>query len=162
MSFQEGKDTMTDSYSVTRIADDPVHSYKLQAKRLREAMQAEGTPLTHAAALELVARQHGARDWNTLVATARQAAPARTLPFAVGAKVEGRYLGQSFTGRILSVTALPSGGLTRLVIHFDEPVDVVTFDSFSAFRRRITAVVDGKGISPRHTSNGVPHLVLES
>jgi hypothetical protein len=39
-------------------------------------------------------------------------------------------------------------------------VDVVTFASFSALRRRINAQVDEQGVSPRKTSNGLPHLVL--
>lgn len=133
---------------------------KTQAKRLRQAMASRGTPLGHSAALELVAQSHGVRDWNTLSAQAGRAAPAADKPpFAVGEPVRGRYLGQPFEGRLLSLTAM-AGGFYRVVIHFDQPVDVVTFDSFSAFRRRITAVVDAKGVSPRKTSNGLPHLAI--
>src|SRR5262249_55974489 len=131
----------------------------LQAKRLRQAMTERGAGVTHSAALELVAQQHGARDWNTLVALAPREQP-KPLSFAVGEKVRGLYLGHSFEGRVLSLSALANGQY-KIVIHFDEPVDVVTFDSFSAYRSRISAQIDAQGISPRKTSDGQPHLVLE-
>lgn len=47
---------------------------KAMAKRLRTALAADGTPITHTAALELTARQFGARDWNTLAAQLPDAA----------------------------------------------------------------------------------------
>ncbi len=137
-----------------------VDELKMQARRLRQAMAGRGQAVPHSAALELVARQHGVRDWNTLASLAPKVQPADPPPFAVGAPVRGRYLNQPFEGRVLSLSALPGGGLYRIVIQFDQPVDVVTFESFSALRRRITAQVDAKGISPRRTSNGLPHLVL--
>ena len=42
--------------------------YKLQAKRLRTSLAEGGVEVTHSEALELVAHQYGARDWNTLAA----------------------------------------------------------------------------------------------
>jgi hypothetical protein len=45
---------------------DPSSDYKNHARRLRDALAADGISVTHAKALELVARQNGARDWNTL------------------------------------------------------------------------------------------------
>src|SRR5699024_10611919 len=42
---------------------------KQLAKRIRTALAADGITIGHSAALELVARQYGARDWNTLAAT---------------------------------------------------------------------------------------------
>ena len=137
-----------------------VDELKLQAKRLRQAMAERGTPVAHSAALELVAQQHGVRDWNTLSARAPRERPEDGPTFAVGSKLSGRYLNQDFEGRVLSLAALPGGDLFNIVIQFDQPVDVVTFDSFSAFRHRIRAQVNTKGISPRKTSNGLPHLVL--
>ncbi|PZM17037.1 glyoxalase superfamily protein [Rhizobium tubonense] len=137
-----------------------IDELKQQAKRLRQAMADRGTPIAHGAALELLAQQHGARDWNTLSARVLRELPERVLPFAVGSKVSGRYLNQDFEGRVLSLAALPGGNLFNIAIQFDKPVDVVTFDSFSALRHRIRAQVDAKGISPRKTSNGLPHLVL--
>ena len=137
-----------------------IDELKAQAKRLRQAMEARGSALSHSAALELIAQQYGARDWNTLsaLATRPNAEPVSLL--SVGAQVRGRYLNQPFSGRILAL-AQTNGGLHNITIHFDEPVDVVTFESFSAFRRRINAQIDENGISPRKTSNGLPHLVLE-
>lgn len=139
-----------------------VPELKAQARLLRQAMAERGTTLPHCAVLELVAQSHGARDWNTLSARAGRETATDRPHFAVGDRVRGRYLNQLFEGRILSLTALSGGELFNVVIHFDEPVDVVTFDSFSAFRQRITAKVDARGISPRKTSNGIPHLVLNA
>ena len=45
-----------------------IEELKSQAKRLRQAMEARGTAISHSAALELIAQQHGVRDWNTLSA----------------------------------------------------------------------------------------------
>ncbi|MFT4181972.1 MAG: glyoxalase superfamily protein [Rhizobium sp.] len=139
-----------------------IDELKAQAKRLRQAIAGRGNELAHSAALELLARQYGLRDWNTLSALAAKpnAASAAEPPFGVGSAVRGRYLSQPFTGKVLALSAQP-GGLYRITIHFDEPVDVVTFESFSAFRRRINAQVDADGVSPRKTSDGVPHLVLD-
>jgi hypothetical protein len=139
----------------------PVGELKAQARRLRQAMADRGTEMTHAAALELVARQYGARDWNTLAALAAKPNGKPASPLFVGAHIRGRYLDQPFAGKVLALSAIPGSGLCRITIHFDEPVDVVTFESFSAFRRRINAQIDENGISPRRTSNGLPHLVLE-
>ena len=138
-----------------------VTELKTQARLLRQAMAERGASLPHNAALELVAQSHGARDWNTLSARAGNKATSARPQFGVGDHVRGRYLNQPFQGRILSVAALAGGGLYNVVIHFDEPVDVVTFDSFSAFRQRITAKVNAQGVSPRKTSNGNPHLVID-
>lgn len=46
---------------------------KAQARRLRAALAGRGVDLPHGHALELVAAQHGARDWNTLSANASRA-----------------------------------------------------------------------------------------
>jgi len=137
-----------------------IDELKVQARRLRQAMAERGDDMSHSAALELIAKQHGLRDWNTLSALAAKPNDRPDAPFAVGAAVRGRYLNQAFTGKILALSA-KSGGLYKITIHFDEPVDVVAFESFSAFRQRINAQVDADGISPRKTSNGVPHLVLD-
>jgi hypothetical protein len=149
-----------------RKADSVTNAYptieelKSQAKRLRQAMDARGAPVAHSAALELIAQQHGVRDWNTLAALASKPNSEPVAAISVGARVRGHYLNQPFTGKVLALAELPGGGLHKITIHFDEPVDVVTFDSFSAFRQRINAQIDGNGISPRKTSNGIPHLVL--
>ncbi|WFU09948.1 glyoxalase superfamily protein [Rhizobium sp. CB3090] len=137
-----------------------IDELKAQAKRLRQAIAERGGDITHSAALELVAKQYGLRDWNTLSALAAKPNAVPSAPVAVGTAVRGRYLNQPFTGKVLALSE-QSGGLHRITIHFDAPVDVVTFESFSAFRQRINAQIDANGISPRKTSDGVPHLVLD-
>lgn len=74
---------------------------KAQAKALRRALQAEGTTISHARSLELVALQYGARDWNTL--HARLGKGGAETGLALGAQVSGHYLGQAYTGRIVSL-----------------------------------------------------------
>lgn len=130
---------------------------KARAKSLRADLATQGHAISHAQALELVARQNGARDWNTLHALL---AKAEKPLFHVGQSLSGRYLGQRFTGRLLSVSAA-GDRFFDLTIRFDEPVDVVTFASFSALRRQIRCKVDRAGISPQKTSNGEPHVVLD-
>lgn len=78
----------------------------------------------------------------------------------MGEAVGGTYLGQPFTGRVLGIHALPAQDRFRITLHFDEPVDVVTFDSFSAYRQRVRAVIDARGTTQHKTSNGNPHLQL--
>ena len=40
-------------------------SLKSEARLLRQEREKAGTPLSHGAALEAIAHQHGYRDWNT-------------------------------------------------------------------------------------------------
>ncbi|KQV63994.1 glyoxalase superfamily protein [Rhizobium sp. Root1220] len=136
-----------------------IDELKAQAKRLRQAMETRGTAVSHSTALELVAQQHGVRDWNTLTALSSKPNADPVTLLSVGSQVRGRYLNQPFSGKVLAL-AETGGGLHKITIHFDEPVDVVTFDSFSAFRQRVSAQIDGSGASPRKTSNGLPQLIL--
>jgi len=56
---------------------------KAMARTLRQALAAKGVRLTNSEALELVARQLGARDWNTLaaeIAAAETPEPAAAAP----------------------------------------------------------------------------------
>lgn len=128
---------------------------KSQAKRLRGDMAARGQIMSHAEALETIAHQWGARDWNTL--SAQAAAPAQG--WTPGDRVQGRYLGHRFTG-VIKAARLSGSGMWSLTLRFDTPIDVVTSPLFSNMRRQINAVVDAQGVSPRKTSDGQPHLVL--
>ncbi|MGF0536672.1 glyoxalase superfamily protein [Agrobacterium sp. ES01] len=145
----------------TSMAHLTIDDLKAQAKRLRQAMSAAGTPVGHSRALELVAKSHGVRDWNTLAALASRHDNAPLPPASVGALVSGEYLGQRFTGKVLALQQLSDSDFYAITLHFDEPVDVVTFDSFSAFRQRVNGTIDRKGVSPRQTSNGRPQIVLD-
>ncbi|MDK3019899.1 glyoxalase superfamily protein [Pseudodonghicola flavimaris] len=137
-----------------------ITAYKAQAKSLRALLAAQGTPISHSQALELVAHQQGARDWNTLRALAARPDRGNARPLAVGDRVVGRYLGQPFAGIVHGLSGGTHGGPRRITLQFDDPVDVVTFDSFSSFRRRVTATIDETGQSPQKTSNGVPQLIV--
>lgn len=129
---------------------------KAQAKALRASLQASGQDISHAQALELIARSLGFKDWNTLHAKIGNTPRA---PVVLGQIVEGHYLKQPFVAEVLGVTQL-SEGRYSVVLDFAEPVDVVSFDSFSNFRRRITKVVGADGRSAERTSDGAPHLVI--
>lgn len=141
---------MTKSHDIA-----PVAKLKTQAKRLRARLQTEGIALSHSAALELLAHQHGLRDWNTLRAMA-----ANRVDLQVGNRVEGRYLGQPFTAEIRGMTKLSNGEQRRVTLQFDTPVDVVRFDSFSSLRQRVTGEIGWDGRSTRRTSDGEPQLVV--
>lgn len=130
---------------------------KNQAKRLRTRLIAEGMETSHGKALELVAHQHGFRDWNTFHAAIGNRPPES---FAPGGRVEGRYLSQPFKATVVAVDRLRPGWF-RLELELDEPVDVVTFDSFSNFRTRIRGVIGPSGLSGERTSDGSPHLQIE-
>lgn len=133
---------------------------KDQAKRLRARFADEAQPVSHSRALELIAAQYGFRDWNTLHAAVGNRPPFN--PWMLGSRVRGTYLGQPFDAEVIGVQALTTQpGRYRMTMHFDTPVDVVTFDSFSAFRQRVNCTVDETGRTLEKTSNGRPHLELE-
>jgi hypothetical protein len=141
----------------TELSD--LTTLKAQAKRLRAALEAEGDFITHSEALELVARQRGYRDWNTLHAAVGNR-PRE--PFAVGERVRGHYLGQAFEGELLSVRRLGDGQAYEITVDFDAPVDVVRFEGFSNFRKRVSMTVGRDGRTVARTSDGRPHLELET
>ena len=132
---------------------------KSQAKRLRAGLEENGTQISHSRSLELLARQMGFKDWNTLhAAVGNRPQPS---PVMLGERVQGTYLGQAFEGEVIGIRTVGAGEKYRLTLHFDEPVDVVTFDSFSAYRQRINCTVDQAGVTAERTSDGRPHLVLD-
>lgn len=144
---------------MTTIALPDTGALKAQARRLRSTLADQGTPLTHAAALETVARQWGYRDWNTLNAVAQTEPP--TPIWQIAQRVSGQYLGHAFTGRIKAVS--PRGpNHTRLTITFDTPVDVVSSVHFSSLRKQISATVNAQGRTIEKTSDGNPHLILHA
>ena len=136
-----------------------IESLKEQARRLRTSLADAGEPVSHSRALELVARQHGYRDWNTAHASLgnRPSGP----PLELGGRARGRYLGQPFAATVIGLRSQLTPGRWQVELRFDEPVDVVTFDSFSSFRSRVTVTIDADGRTVEKTSNGVPHMVLD-
>ena len=136
-----------------------IDALKDQAKRLRAKISSDREPITHSKSLELLAHQYGYKDWNTLHAAVGNGPPS--CPVILGAKVRGKYLGQRFEGDVIGVQTLTPPGRFRVALHFDEPVDVVTFGSFSNLRQRVSCVIDGSGKSAEKTSDGRPHMQLE-
>jgi len=141
------------SLNITTRAQAKAHARELRA----EAAQ-RGESLSHARALEAVAHKLGYRDWNT--ASARLSNQA-DVPIQVGERVSGRYLKQPFEGRVHGVRELAGGMGYEITLHFDEPVDVVEFDSFSGLRQRVSVMISEEGISWNKTSDGVPHLIVQ-
>lgn len=129
---------------------------KAQARHLRADLATRGREISHSAALELIAKSYGQRDWNTLhAAIGNEPRP----PVHIGQIVPGRYLGQAFLAEVVDLREVGEG-LYEVTLDLETPVDVVSFDSFSNFRSRLRKVIGAEGVSPDKTSNGVPHLVL--
>ncbi|RCS22467.1 hypothetical protein DUT91_18915 [Phyllobacterium salinisoli] len=144
----------------------PPPDFKQQAKRLRQALSDEGIAISHARALELVARQVGARDWNTLAATSaakpavEEKADMKAAPFSVGSDVEGTFNGNPVNGRVIGVEETIKRDLWRVTVAFDPPVDVVTSPLFSALRTRLTTIVGADGRSRRLTGTETGVMAL--
>lgn len=128
---------------------------KSQAKRLRSDMAERGQSITHAQALETIAHQWGVRDWNTLSAQAT----ATPISWTPGQRVMGRYLGHSFEG-FVKAARQSANGYWSLTLRFDSAIDVVESELFSSFRQQVNTTVTPDGVSPRKTSDGQPHVVL--
>ncbi len=133
--------------------------YKQMAKRLRTALADDQMTISHSRALELVAAQLGARDWNTLAA--RQPEMGDT-PFLVGQRVEGTFNGKPAFGRVIGLSETIKPDLWRVTVKFDPPIDVVTSEHFSSERRRITMIVGIDGRSRRLTGTETGVMALQA
>jgi hypothetical protein len=142
------------------------NDYKTQARRLRDALVAQGVTLSHSGALELVARQNGVRDWNTLSAAepkTTEAADGRPrAPFQVGTRVRVTVHGAETQGRLIGVEETIKPELWRVTLAFDTPVDLSTSRLFKAERRRLTTVVGADGRSRRLTGTETGVLALSA
>lgn len=150
---------MKSSSPSSTVSLPDISQLKDQAKRLRAQLGDTGKPVTHSESLELIAHQMGFRDWNTLFAAVGNNPQKKA--YRLGARITGHYLGQAFAGEIIAAQTVAKSA-TRLTINFDEAVDVVKFKSFSAFRKRVSAVVNKDGVTPAKTSDGKPQLVIGS
>ena len=135
-----------------------IDALKTQARALRKLLGEAGNVVSHAQTLELVAKQWGAKDWNTAVALSKNAHQRRD--YQVGQRVRGRYLGYPFTAQIKAAGKM--GANMRLSLALDTPIDVVRFEGFSSFRRRINCTINQAGRTIEHTSDGTPHVVILS
>lgn len=136
-----------------------VDSAKQQARRLRQDLAAQGVEVGHGQALEMISRQHGFRDWNTMHAAIGNRPPGP--PLAVGQTVNGRYLGKPFRGEVIGVRSLGEDGRFRTTIRFDDPVNVSQFESFEVLRRQVNATVGRDGRSIERVSDGTPHMQID-
>lgn len=152
----------------TSILLPTITEFKILARKLRDQMLRSGSRINHSKSLELIAKQWGFRDWNTLCAsadTSDQTPPlARNFPtdcpVLIGQSVRGKYLGVDFSATILGIQSQMDGHY-RLSLHCDQPIDVVKFESFSSLRRRLHCTVDHKGRSVEKTSDGVAQMILD-
>ena len=136
---------------------------KSQAKSLKRSLSADGHIVSHSQSLELIAQQLGFKDWNVLSAAIRQSPGSNKAPelsLGLGDRVTGTYLGQAFAADVIGLRVLDGGKKQRVTLHLDQPVDVVKFDSFSAFRQRINANIGLDGKTSEKTSDGRPQLEL--
>lgn len=139
--------------------------HKASAKRLRAALAADGIAVSHAKALELVAKQNGARDWNTLAARTVEdkpafASPGPVAPFGVGETVTGTFNGRDAHGRVIGLEETIKPDLWRVTVAFDPPVNAATSQLFSAERRRVQMVVGADGRSRRLTGTETGVMAL--
>ncbi len=133
--------------------------YKQFARRLRTGLAEDGISLSHSKALELVARQFGARDWNTLAAREDDLDAS---PFSVGQRVEGTFNDKPAMGRVIGLSETIKPDLWRITVKFDPPVDVVTSTLFSSERRRITMIIGADGRSHRLTGTETGVMALKA
>lgn len=131
---------------------------KGQAKSLRGGLAGAGVSVSHSQSLELLAKQHGFRDWNTLHAAAGNRVAE---PYQIGQSITGRYLGQPFRGEIIQVRRMSGDERFGVTIKLDEPLDVLPQSRISNIRYRVSGRVDRRGMTVERTSDGQPHLVLD-
>ena len=136
-----------------------IDQLKEQAKSLRNIKAKDGVSLGHSQCLELVAKGHGFKDSNCLSAAASNESGAK--PYFTGQHFSGHYLSTPFAGELVLVKGSDDPSLTIVRVKFDQPIDVVKFDSFSNFRRQVTCSLTKEGVTREKTSNGVPHMVLD-
>ncbi len=134
-----------------------LHEAKSLARNLRAQLAKDGAQISHGRSLELVSRQHGFKDWNSFSAAIN--AMTATRGWAPGDRLRGRYLGQPFEGAVRAAEKIRPGWF-RLTIDFDAPVDVVAFESFSAYRSRVRGLVGPDGATRERTSDNRPHLQI--
>jgi len=146
----------------TTSSDYTIPDYKTKARRLRDALADEGVALSHGKALDIVARQHGARDWNTLSARAPAPAPrdVPAPPFAVGDRVEGTFNDRPAQGRVIGLAETIKPELWRVTVKFSPPVDASTSAAFRAERTRVEMIVGADGRSRRLTGTETGVMAL--
>lgn len=132
---------------------------KIQARRMRDHFAEKNIEISHAMALETLAKQYGYKDWNVLSATIKRQSSHKTWP-ELDDKVTGKYLGHNFTARVLKVQSSPVAHVRRYTFVFEEPIDVVASEHFSSFRKRINCFLDQSLKSVDHKGRADNILLL--
>ncbi|WP_321389251.1 glyoxalase superfamily protein [Emcibacter sp.] len=130
---------------------------KQQASRLRDHLAGKNIDISHADALEAVAKQYGCKNWNVLSAMAKREKPENWL--AIGDRVQGSYLGNAFSGQVIKQNLCDMASARNYSIRFDEPVDVVKSEHFSGFRQQVSMTLNKEGRSVDH--KGRPDNIAE-
>ncbi len=131
---------------------------KLQARRMRDYLAEKNITISHSNALEVLAKQHGFKDWNVLTAPLQQS-PEREIWPGLDDEIKGTYLGHAFRGKILKVQTAGTANTRRYTIQFDEAIDVVASKHFTNFRQRINCCLDQSLNSVDH--KGQPDNIVQ-
>ncbi|MDT4845158.1 hypothetical protein D3C80_491000 [compost metagenome] len=146
------------------LAGQNTADFKHQARRLRQALGEEGINISHGKALDLVARQSGTRDWNTLAAQDVKAEATRVednaAPYRVSQRVSGMFHTTAFEARIIGVEETIKPDLWRITLQFDPAINVAVSPNLSMLRRRFTVVVGADGKSRRLTGSEAGGITL--
>ncbi|MCX2697573.1 MULTISPECIES: glyoxalase superfamily protein [Ochrobactrum] len=139
--------------------------FKHQARRLRQALGEEGIQISHGKALDLVARQSGTRDWNTLAAYGAKTDAAHiedgAAPYRVSQRVSGTFHSTVFKARIIAVEETIKPDLWRITLQFDPAIDVAVSPNLTMLRRRYTVVVGADGKARRLTGSEAGGIALD-
>lgn len=135
-----------------------IEELKEQARRMRIRHAANGEPINHAKALEVLSHQQGYKDWNSLHAAIKKY--LADCPVSMGESVRGTYLGHPFDAKVAGIRVLHPRDQFRVSLVFEEAVDVVKFDHMSGLRKNVSCTIGVNGKTLEKTSNGEPQLVL--
>lgn len=151
--------------TTANLAGQNTIDFKHQARRLRQALGEEGINISHGKALDLVARQSGTRDWNTLSANGVKVETAQvedtTAPYRVSQRVSGMFHSTAFEARIIGVEETIKPDLWRITLQFDPAINVAVSPNLSMLRRRFTVVVGADGKSRRLTGSESGNIALD-
>lgn len=131
---------------------------KRHAKRLRAALEETTVTLSHAESLEMIARQWGFSDWNTLCAMIKkQNSPSR---LKIGDDISGEYLGQVFHAMIVDLVPLADEEIYIITLAFDKPLTVSNAHTNENLQNRITCTIGPGGKTVEKQACGAPVLQI--
>lgn len=147
------------------LAGHNTTDFKQQARRLRQALGEEGILISHGKALDLIARQSGTRDWNTLSAHNTKVDTVQVeddaAPYRVSQRVSGMFHSTAFEARIIGVEETIKPDLWRITLQFDPAINVAVSPNLSMLRRRFTVIVGADGKARRLTGSETGNIALK-